>query len=432
MKKSILISFIVVLGLLNYTEVIGQLKVIPITEEEHSKAKFGHLSSLKDEFKDIEMIGLGEAGHELGGAYKAKTKMVKFLHEECGFNILAFEAPLYNIGIVGDKLKEGDLSLAEIAMNNCGVWTYTEMNELYRYILETQNTDNPLEYVGFDVQFFKSTLKHTLRVDFSHFIEKLNLATKSNIVIDSLCSNSLDIIASKSYYFNGIEAKDTITLYKTIGDVREALAKLDNKTEYFSHWNQITNSIESDYRKIHDVVSRDRSMAKNALYLSEKYKGEKIMLWAATYHLISNVNYAKKDRDRKKENRNNRAERMGEFIQKELKDKYYVIGFSPIKGTGGFKGYWGLGKRRFSSTKGTIEHYVNRTYNTDYAFISLVSNGTQEQLDELKINRTNGYLARIKINITEYVDGIYMYENEELITQNIDLFKERKRDNSVK
>lgn len=54
--------------------------------------KFENLSAFKEVLKDVEIIALGENTHGLGEVFAAKTELVKFLHQELGFDLVLFES----------------------------------------------------------------------------------------------------------------------------------------------------------------------------------------------------------------------------------------------------------------------------------------------------------------------------------------------------
>jgi erythromycin esterase-like protein len=46
---------------------------------------------------EADIVLLGEPSHGDGGAMQMKTRLVKYLHEQKGFDVLLFEADLYAI-----------------------------------------------------------------------------------------------------------------------------------------------------------------------------------------------------------------------------------------------------------------------------------------------------------------------------------------------
>src|SRR5690606_37950428 len=163
---------------------------------------------------------------------------------------------------------------------------------------------------------------------------------------DSLFTKALNFTAKNSYYFAKVNPNDTLALYKTFKDVRNTLGKLNNKNGYYYFWERMRDNIESLYRKNYKTAYRDKQMAKNVSYLvNYEFPDKKIILWAATLHLIEDKTTIQFKTDYSKQY-------MGHFLKEEFNDQYYVIGFVPAKGVTGFKGYLGLAKKRAKSKKG--------------------------------------------------------------------------------
>ena len=52
---------------------------------------------LKEEFKDVQIVMLGESTHFDGNVFEMKTKIIKFLSQEMGFKTIAFESGIYDL-----------------------------------------------------------------------------------------------------------------------------------------------------------------------------------------------------------------------------------------------------------------------------------------------------------------------------------------------
>jgi erythromycin esterase len=78
---------------------------------------------------------------------------------------------------------------------------------------------------------------------------------------------------------------------------------------------------------------RDRAMAENLVWLARKYyPKEKIILWAASYHLVRNQGAID---TRSPAFDYTKAETMGDRAWQDLRDEMYVIAFTAYQGTAG-------------------------------------------------------------------------------------------------
>lgn len=392
------------------TQSIFSQNFTKISDTEFNNATFESLNYLIEDLKPVNIVGLGETTHSGGKTFTAKIKMVKFLHEKCGFNVLAFESPMYNLSKINKSLKNNTATIKLLKRTISGVWNTTEMLELYSYILETQKTENPIEYVGFDEAFFPSK---TLVEDYSDFIKTLNKKIEKKIEVDSLFYKAINETADKCYYYSKRTPKDTLLMFNKFKEIRKSLQKINYKNEeYLYFWKLITDNLQSVYRKNYLKSKREKLMAENISFLLQKNK--KIILWAATFHLFSNP------KSITPKSNNFKKKPMGYYLREKYKEKYYFIAFSPMQGRVGYKGYLGLTKKKIKSTKGSIEQYVNDNYKTNFAYIPLRKQKIKEEIFDNNLIKSNliwmgGKINGVQMNISEAADAIFYLKEEHLV-----------------
>ena len=79
-------------------------------------------SFLKEELKDVQVVMLGENTHFDGNVFEMKTKIVQYLHQEMGFNTIAFESGIYDVWRAQKSINEGQ-NVAEALSNSLfSIW----------------------------------------------------------------------------------------------------------------------------------------------------------------------------------------------------------------------------------------------------------------------------------------------------------------------
>lgn len=109
------------------------------------------LRFLKPLLADRRIVMLGENGHGVNELQQVMARLVRFLHEEMGFNVLAFESSFYQCARADGMAGSGDPA---ITMTGCvyGIWHTEPVHRLFRYVRSTRDTDRPLRLAGIDIQ----------------------------------------------------------------------------------------------------------------------------------------------------------------------------------------------------------------------------------------------------------------------------------------
>src|SRR5262249_54802612 len=109
---------------------------------------FADLQFLKTVVGERRLVQLGEAGHGVAQFDSAKVRLVKFFHEQMGFDVMAFESSIYECFAANAAANAVNMLRGSIF----GVWATEEVLPLFTYIKSTQDTAHPLTLAGFDTQ----------------------------------------------------------------------------------------------------------------------------------------------------------------------------------------------------------------------------------------------------------------------------------------
>ncbi|MBR2569843.1 MAG: erythromycin esterase family protein, partial [Paenibacillus sp.] len=129
-----------------------RLDTIKPVEGKINKESFKDLGMLKPLLHDKRIVFLGESSHGVAEFNQAKTRLIQYLHEEMGYNVLAFESGLSNASLAYGQI--GSQSAEQTMKDSIfGVWWSKEILPLFDYLKAAQDSEKPLMLTGFDMQF---------------------------------------------------------------------------------------------------------------------------------------------------------------------------------------------------------------------------------------------------------------------------------------
>jgi erythromycin esterase len=301
---------------------------------------FADLAGLRRAIGDARIVLLGEQTHGEGSTFQAKTRLVKFLHEQMGFEVLAFESGLYDCARIWENVEAGGEVSKEVVGSLFYMYaTSVQTQDLFRYVQGQLHGGSPLILAGFESQHTGAKAKELLFADFGRFLRQRYPAA-----IDgdwaAFRSISLSTFASRNY--RPTEEERT-RFFSKLSSLKQLVASdglvRDSLTSSPGFWYRVLASIESQTTRYWQMVKgnevsvRDLQMAQNLIWLAEKaYPGKKIIVWAHNGHIaksISGLTVSFQPPTRGPE----AFVPMGVTIHDYFGDRAYCIGFSGAGGT---------------------------------------------------------------------------------------------------
>ena len=286
---------------------------------------------------DSRVVGLGESIHTSGGYSQMKVRLFRYLVEELGFRLYAFETPWPDADLVGDYVSSCNGDPFDVVSRGLfGVWANRSVLELVQWMCRwnLNHPDDPVSFFGFDVQQpwdDGPRLREFLRV------AAPNRAAKLSLGIDGC--DGVNSGTAEEYYSNppswplpaaevarcmaGLDAIDQFMEENRAGLI------LATSTEAFElaaiasigirGWEGIAAFGDEDLAR--SIEARDRAMAAVFRRLRAlRYGDAKAAIWAHNGHISTNQHLVDSGFPE--------GRSMGTYLKQELGDEYLAIGFT--------------------------------------------------------------------------------------------------------
>ncbi len=310
---------------------------------------FSDLQPLKQVLGEARMVLLGEISHADGGTFLARTRLIRFLHQVMGFDVLAFESGLYDCAKAWELMQAGDDARRAFQGGVFSIWAASEqVQPLVDYLGTGARSDNPLVLVGFDNQFTGSLSSTYLAGDLTAFLQNLGLPAQDRAgwadlvaILDDLTQGAyqagrklVPVEAERSRFLETLKVLDA--------DIRSMTDRSDRRAAF---WIQVLENTASYARSLwtaldtHNLTTssqmRDEQMGRNLVWLAEAYYPEhKIVVWAASIHVARNLNRIEVPDPQVQETYRN-LEVAGDSVWRELGQEAYVLAATTYAGVGG-------------------------------------------------------------------------------------------------
>ncbi len=255
---------------------------------------FTDLQFFRQLLSNVQIVQLGENGHGTAEAARLRVRIARYLCEELGFDVLAFESSLFLCHLADSRTKDAEPQRT-LTTSLVGVWHTREVLPLFESLADWRKAGRPVRLAGFDVQPIGPNRK--LRpAFFADLVSPLDAEYgRTVLALDSEFLSAYDKGSSarrEHLRANGERlAAGYDRLAAFISDKLEPLQKQAGRDAALVAGQEARSMAAyarfqaagnmRDYAEI-----RDRGMFENLRFLAEDlFPGRKIIVWGHNYHL---------------------------------------------------------------------------------------------------------------------------------------------------
>lgn len=264
---------------------------------------FSDLQFLKPLLAGKRIVQLGESSHGAAEMNWMKIRLIKFLHQELGFNVLAVESSMSDCDLADNMV--GSAPAFEV-QKRCMMWQWhtSEVGTLFDYLKAARKSASPLTLAGFDNQ-----LSWPTGLANGAALRPLLPASLGDQLAgyDAQLGNDKRLTAETAQHVRGFYAQALEALAGRAGPEvefqRQALRSRDSYVRQLATVDAAAGS-----------AMRDAAMADNLNFLLDRrYPKRKVIVWAHNAHVAYGHPYAS-------------LNNMGALLAAQRKAEMYTIG----------------------------------------------------------------------------------------------------------
>ena len=389
-----------------------------------SDTDYTDLQSLASSIGNARIVILGEMDNGDGETLKAKTRLVKYLHQKLGFTVLAFESDFNGVNWIWETRKNGYAALQAVTH----IWTdVAEFKDMEKYIELYAHGPNPLIVSGIDCQVYDVEQVENFMLRVPKLFATLGYDTK-----DPAYWNYVTSLVRANDYDSAKRLPDTTITFlrnftsKVMTDLK-AHPELDSTGLWKQTFSNFMGNADNCWlnRKVpvgynflqlkHDGTIHDRQMADNLRWLAdERYKDRKIIVWAQNRHVTKNIDQIEVDISNYRRIQNTT---MGNEVFKKFGNDVFIIGFTSSEGTSGSP-FQRDGRPYEVKPLSKKDFYTNvmQDLNFNYAFTDFRAIQKTDAASKAFVMRGWGYEFDMRGNWFNAFDGVFYIKSNKAAT----------------
>lgn len=378
---------------------------------------FADLEPLRETLGRARIVVLGEGSHGEGTTFAVKTRLVRFLHQRLGYDVLAFESGFYDCWKAWQRIEAGEDAAAAFRGAVFKVWTASrQVQPLIDDFAAAARSPRPLELTGFDPQFTGELAQQFL----DDLIRTAEAAGMSGEALRARIAVPVANVTEGRYEFGELpDPAARAEYFAALAELEDRLRSPDGAAvperafwiRLLAGLRELTvSSWATDWKQplLEDLVNypvRDRVMGEHLAWLArERYPRRKIVVWMHSGHAargLAGVGTSRPDLARLYRVH----QPAGAVAHAMLGEQVYTVAVLTHHGQHKFAILKGPPKDVPPPTAGSLEDLFHRT-GLDFAFLDLRESRRQPRwLRGPLVARPLGY-EEMRARWREVFDGV--------------------------
>jgi erythromycin esterase len=338
----------------------------PVLSVQPEHGELSDLEPLAEALRGARVVMLGEESHGDGTAFLAKGRIMKLLIERLGFDVLIWEAGVFDCWQMDLALQAGKPPAEALALGLYVFWADSvEVQRAFDAVVQARRRGRPVEIAGLDQKLSAFRPVTGFADALAAFVDRsepgwmtADRRLRLHMAVDRLRAWDKRYFAKEGARVRALLGE----LATLLGQKREPGSTPESRDADFYHrvvtnlasWMTTVERVRNDLSFDLDELNRiERVMAENLEWQLRRYAGRKVMVWAANGHVA----------------RTGRAGHrpMGEHIANQLGESVYSLALWR------FHGQWGMPRMpatRIETAMGLPEASLHRV-GAPYLFLDL-------------------------------------------------------------